>query len=86
MEKNKTPWRGRLLVVAVFVIFIVAVLGIQQMVTDKFLPLQKPDPRDKPLAACISAFISCNGPGCSDEMAKCVKEVTRDYKEKYGKH
>ena len=83
MEKNITPWKGRLLVVA----FIVVVFLCGQLVLmDYFIPLQKTDPRDKPLAACISAFISCNGGGCSDEFAKCVKEVTRDYEEKYGKH
>ena len=83
MEKNITPWKGRLLVVA----FIVVVFLCGQLVLmDYFIPLQKTDPRDKPLAACISAFIDCNGGGCSEEFAKCVKEVTRHYEEKYGKH
>ena len=85
MEKKKSPWRGRLLVVAFFVVVFV-VIGIQQMFMDKFFPLQKTDPRDKPLAACISTFISCNGGGCSDEFATCITEVTKNYKEMYGRH
>ena len=85
MKKEKSPWRGRLLVVAFFVV-VFFVIGIQQMLMDNFFPLQKIDPRNKPLAACISAFINCNGGSCSSEFAKCVKEVTRDYEEKYGKH
>ena len=85
MEKDKSPWRGRLLVV-VFCLVVIIILWGQLVLMDYFIPLQNTDPRDKPLAACISAFINCNGGGCSDEFATCITEVTKNYKEMYGRH
>jgi hypothetical protein len=91
METNKNSWKsGRRLLILYLAAFVFLAYGLMLFDnTMKGMFVLKPDPRDKPLAACIKTFMACspdeiNVRICQADLIQCIGKMTTEYKEKYG--